>query len=140
MAKVFEEAEHPRNRVGEFSAKTPTAPSEQLEAVAPDFADRAEELLAENRRLWLKLNAKHRNAIYADALTLAESSDDPATLALLARFQGAGVAAAVAGNPHTPAAVLHAMVSGDFEWLPQEALEAALRHPNCDEATLRAVL
>lgn len=96
-------------------------------------------LMAEYRELWKRLNAKHRSSTYGTASTLSIASEDPAELAVLGQFQGAGVALNVARNPATPAPVLHMLAVGQSDWRDPEARRAALLHPNCPEETIRIV-
>lgn len=139
---------------GQFARKDNAAPSHQLAAGEPfdDFdvpelvdevdqptAARVLELDAAYMRLWQRLNAKHRRAIYADAARLADQSTDPAELAILSQLAAPGIPEKVARNPATPASVLHAIAVGSSDTRSREARQEAVAHRNCDPATIRVV-
>lgn len=142
---------------GQFREKlndAPAAPLTQATTVfgpndlpIPDMVDELPEYVtaaseaydAEYRDLWKRLNARHRSSTYGDAARLSTTSSDPAELAVLAQFQGAGVALNVARNPATPGAVLHMLAVGESQWRDPEARRAAVLHPNCPEETIRIV-
>lgn len=147
----------PGGRGGQFLEKSNDAPTMALapdrpaispdDLPIPDMVDEIPEwvmagdarLAAEYRGLWKRLNAKHRSTTYGTAGKLSTDSTDPAELAVLGQFQGAGIAANVARNPATPGCVLHMIAVGESDWRDPEARRAAVAHPNCPEETIRIV-
>ncbi len=144
-------------RGGQFQEKSNDPPvstlAPKLPASSPDdlpipdmvdevpawVADADRRLMAEYRDLWKRLNAKHRSTTYGTADKLSTDSVDPAELAVLGQFQGAGIALNVARNPATPPCVLHMIAVGESDWRDPDARRAAVAHPSCPEETIRIV-
>lgn len=141
----FVESQHARDNAGKFTETAGTEQTDILVATAPepDWEQRARELDDEffelhtdreaRDKAWAIGEDSHRQAQYA------ETCDDPAVLAILARNPIRDVGLAVAKNPHTPASVIHALVMGNSPSRAFEQRAAALHNPNLDEATIRAI-
>lgn len=127
--------QHPRGRAGKFASKTRSAPASVLTVSDAKSA----QLANEYNELWQRVNANHRGSIYADADRLSRTSSDPAELAVLSHLAFGDAAMNVAGNPHTPAAVLHRMTVGASDHERDCVRRAAIMHDNCDPVTIQRV-
>lgn len=116
---------------GQYAPRDNSLPQQALS----NEQGRAEQLHAAYRQLWKPLTAKARSNIYADADRLARTSNDRAELAILAKSNSLQVTMSVATNPATPAEVLHILATSTDDL---HVRRAALAHPNCDVATVRA--